>query len=140
MAEMPSDATAPESCAALRTLPRGVQVGVGLVLIGAVVFGIVFFDRQNGGGGLTDPGKTVPHVGDRLAALPLTTARRPALRYGDAERPPGVDQLLGVVVRPVQGGDAGPARRSIASARGAPRSDLAAYQHRRYPARWREVL
>ncbi len=71
---MPSDAVTPESAPPLRTLPRNVQVGVGLVLVVAIVLGVVFFNRENGGGGLTDPGRTVPHVGDRLATFPLTTA------------------------------------------------------------------
>src|SRR6478672_13350819 len=74
MAENVTDAVNPESAPPLRTLPRGVQVGVGLLLAVAVVLGVVFFNRDNGGGGLTDPGRTVPHVGDHLAALPLTTA------------------------------------------------------------------
>ncbi len=74
MAETPSDATMPEAAPPLRTLPRGVQVGGGLLIAVAIVLGIALFNRDNGGAGLTDPGRTVPHVGDRLAALPLTTA------------------------------------------------------------------
>jgi thiol-disulfide isomerase/thioredoxin len=74
MAETPSDAVMPEAAPPLRTLPRGVQVGVGLLLVVAIVLGVVFFNRENGGGGLTDPGRTLPRVGDQLAALPLTTA------------------------------------------------------------------
>ncbi|MCA1666524.1 MAG: TlpA family protein disulfide reductase [Thermomicrobia bacterium] len=58
----------------LRMLPRGVQVGVGLLLAVAIILGIALFNQQNGGAGLTDPGRTVPRVGDRLAALPLTMA------------------------------------------------------------------
>ena len=74
MAETHPDATTPESAPPLRSLPRRVQVGVALVLVVAVVFGIVLFDHQSGKtGGLTDPGKTLPSVGDHLAALPLTT-------------------------------------------------------------------
>ena len=73
MADCRSDATTPESAVSLRALPRGVQVGVALLLAAAVVLGVVLFDRQNGGGGLTDPGKTLPNLGDQLAALPLTT-------------------------------------------------------------------
>lgn len=69
-----ADALTPESAPPLRVLPRGVQVGVGLAVVVAIVVGIVLFDRQNGGAGLTDPGKTLPAIGDKLAALPLTTA------------------------------------------------------------------
>jgi cytochrome c biogenesis protein CcmG/thiol:disulfide interchange protein DsbE len=65
------DATAPESAPPLRVLPRGVQVGlIGLVIV-AIVFGIVFFNGQNHG--LTEPVKTLPATGDRIAALPVTT-------------------------------------------------------------------
>ncbi|MGI8857115.1 MAG: TlpA family protein disulfide reductase [Thermomicrobiales bacterium] len=74
MAENASDAVTPEAAPPLRTLPRGVQMGVGLLLVVAIVLGVVFFNRENGGGGLTNPGRTVPRAGDRLAALPLTTA------------------------------------------------------------------
>lgn len=74
MAENVTDAVNPESAPPLRTLPRGVQVGVGLLVAVAVVLGVVIFNRENGGGGLTDPGRTVPRVGDRLATLPVTTA------------------------------------------------------------------
>ncbi len=74
MADDALDATTPEAAPPLRTLPRGVQMGVGLVLIVAIVLGIVFFNHENGGSGLTDPGRTLPRIGDRLAALPLTTA------------------------------------------------------------------
>jgi thiol-disulfide isomerase/thioredoxin len=68
-----NDAVTPETAAPLRTLPRGVQVGVTLLIAAAVVLGVVFFNRENGTG-LTDPGRTVPRVGDRLGALALTTA------------------------------------------------------------------
>lgn len=73
MADVGHDATTPESVPPLRTLPRGVQVGVGLLLAVAIILGVALFNRENGGAGLTDPGRTVPRVGDRLAALPLTT-------------------------------------------------------------------
>jgi thiol-disulfide isomerase/thioredoxin len=73
MADSPHDATTPETAPPLRMLPRGVQVGVGLLLAVAIILGVALFNRENGGAGLTDPGRTVPRVGDRLAALPLTT-------------------------------------------------------------------
>ncbi len=73
MAGTTHDATVPESAPPLRTLPRGVQVGVGLLLAAAIVLGIALLNRENGGAGLTDPGRTVPRVGDRLASLPVTT-------------------------------------------------------------------
>src|SRR5205085_2698994 len=74
MADRNADALTPEAAPPLRTLPRGVQVSVGLLLAVAVVLGVLLFNRDSGGGGFTDPGLTVPRVGDRLAALPLTTA------------------------------------------------------------------
>jgi len=74
MADAPSDATTPEAAPPLRTLPRGVQVGGGLLIAVAIVLGIALFNRDSSGAGLTDPGRTVPHVGDRLASLPLTAA------------------------------------------------------------------
>ncbi len=73
MAEQPDSAIAPETMPPLRTLPRGVQVGVGLLLAVAIILGVALFNRDSGGAGLTDPVRTVPRVGDRLAALPLTT-------------------------------------------------------------------
>ncbi|MHB8647390.1 MAG: TlpA family protein disulfide reductase [Thermomicrobiales bacterium] len=73
MAERARDASMPETVPPLRTLPRGVQVGVALLLIVAMILGIALFNRENGGAGLTDPGRTVPRVGDRLATLPVTT-------------------------------------------------------------------
>jgi thiol-disulfide isomerase/thioredoxin len=73
MADSTHDAITPETAPPLRTLPRGVQVGVGLLLAAAMILGVALFNRENGGAGLTDPGRTVPRVGDRLAALPLTT-------------------------------------------------------------------
>ncbi|MDQ2785430.1 MAG: TlpA family protein disulfide reductase [Chloroflexota bacterium] len=69
MAEQRDSETTPP----LRTLPRGLQVGVGLLLAVAIILGIALFNHDSGGAGLTDPGRTVPRVGDRLAALPLTT-------------------------------------------------------------------
>lgn len=69
-----SDATLPEAAPPLRTLPRGVQVGGGLLIAVAIVLGIALFNRDNSGAGLTDPGRTVPHSGDRFAMLPVTIA------------------------------------------------------------------
>jgi thiol-disulfide isomerase/thioredoxin len=74
LADGASDAVTPEAVPPLRSLPRGVQVSVGLLLVVAIVLGVVFFNRESGGGGLTDPGRTVPRTGDRLPALPLMTA------------------------------------------------------------------
>lgn len=68
------DPNAPESIPPLRVLPRGVQVGVGLLLAVAIILGVVFFNRESGGGGITDPGATLPKVGDQLASFPLTDA------------------------------------------------------------------
>ncbi|MGI8687677.1 MAG: TlpA family protein disulfide reductase [Thermomicrobiales bacterium] len=73
MTEQPDSASAPETMPSLRTLPRGVQVGVGLLVAVAIILGVALFNRDSGGAGLTDPGRTVPRVGERLAALPLTT-------------------------------------------------------------------
>ncbi len=73
MAEQPDSASASETLPPLRTLPRGVQVGVGLLLAVAIILGVALFNRDSGGAGLTDPGRTVPRTGDRLTALPLTT-------------------------------------------------------------------
>jgi thiol-disulfide isomerase/thioredoxin len=74
MAGNTSDAVTPEAAPPLRVLPRGVQMAVGVLLAVAVVLGVVLFNRDSSGSGLTDPGRTVPRVGDHLAALPLTTA------------------------------------------------------------------
>src|SRR5258708_37239619 len=74
MTDAPSDATSPETAPAFRALPRKVQMSVGVILLIAIVASIFLFDHQNGGGGLTNPGATLPKVGDRLAALPLTNA------------------------------------------------------------------
>jgi len=68
------DAVNPESVPPLRALPRRVQAAVALLLVGAIATGIAVFNRENGGRGLTDPGATLPKVGDHLAALPLTDA------------------------------------------------------------------
>lgn len=73
MADSAHDAITPETAPPLRTLPHGVQVGIGLLLAVAIILGVALFNRDSGGAGLTDPGRTVPRVGDRLAALPLTT-------------------------------------------------------------------
>ncbi len=72
MAETFPDATTPEAAPPMRVLPRGVQVGIIGAVIAAIIVGIVFFNGQ--GGGLTDPAKTLPSVGERVAALPVTTA------------------------------------------------------------------
>ncbi|MDQ6906855.1 MAG: TlpA family protein disulfide reductase [Chloroflexota bacterium] len=69
-----NDARDSESVPPFRVLPRGVQVGIGLLLAVAIVLGIVFFNRESGGVGITDPGATLPKVGDRLASFPLTDA------------------------------------------------------------------
>ncbi len=74
MADPTPDATTPETVPSLRSLPRRVQLGITLFLVFAIIAGILLFNRENGGGGLTDPGATLPKVGDRLAALPLTDA------------------------------------------------------------------
>ncbi len=74
MNDSTSDATMPEAAPPLRSLPRGVQVGGGLLIAVAIVLGIALFNRDNGGAGLTDPGRTVPHSGDRLATLPVMMA------------------------------------------------------------------
>ena len=81
------DALVPESLPPLRTLPRGVQVGVGLLLTVAILLGVVLFERQNAGNsGLTNPGATLPAVGQRFA-VPLAGADgRPTLT--DAEGKP----------------------------------------------------
>ncbi len=73
MAEQADTASVPETSPPLRTLPRGVQVGVGLLLAVAIILGAALFNRDSGGAGLTDPGRTVPRTGDRLGILPLTT-------------------------------------------------------------------
>ncbi len=74
MADPIPDATTPETVLSLRSLPRRAQLALSLLLIFAIVAGILLFNRENGGGGLTNPGATLPKVGDRLAALPLTDA------------------------------------------------------------------
>jgi thiol-disulfide isomerase/thioredoxin len=72
MEETASTTATPESVPPLRVLPRGVQIGfIGLVIV-AIVFGVVFFNGQNHG--LTEPAKTLPSVGERMASLPVTTA------------------------------------------------------------------
>lgn len=69
------DARAPERAPPLRVLPRGVQAGGAIFLAVAIVLGIVFFNRESGGSGLTAPGATLPRVGDRLATnVALTDA------------------------------------------------------------------
>lgn len=73
MADTTDAAITSETTPPLRTLPRGVQVGVGLLLAVAIILGVALFNRDSGGAGLTDPGRTVPRTGDRLATLPLTT-------------------------------------------------------------------
>ncbi len=72
MAEQPNDALVPEAAPPLRSLPRGVQVSLGLVLVVAILLATLLFNRENGGRGLTDPGATLPRIGDRLAVLPIT--------------------------------------------------------------------
>jgi thiol-disulfide isomerase/thioredoxin len=74
MAEQPNDALVPETAPPLRSLPRGVRVGLGLVLVAAILLATVLFNRENGGRGLADPGATLPRIGDHLAALPITDA------------------------------------------------------------------
>jgi thiol-disulfide isomerase/thioredoxin len=66
------DATTPESVPPIRVLPRGVQIGLIALVIVAIVFGVVFFNGQNHG--LTEPAKTLPSVGERIASLPVMTA------------------------------------------------------------------
>lgn len=74
MADFPSDTHAPETAPPFRVLPRRVQAAISLVVVVAIVGGVLLFNRQNGGGGLTNPGATMPKVGDRLTAIPLTDA------------------------------------------------------------------
>ncbi len=75
MADASDDgARVPESAPSLRVLPRGVQVGGGLLFAVAIVLGIALFNRESGGGGITNPGATLPKVGDQLASFPLTDA------------------------------------------------------------------
>lgn len=74
MADPTPDATMPETVPSLRSLPRRAQLAISLLLIFAIVAGGLLFNRENGGGGLTNPGATLPKVGDRLATLPLTDA------------------------------------------------------------------
>ena len=74
MAEQPNDALVPETAPPLRSLPRGVQVGLGLVLVVAILLATLLFNREDGGRGLTNPGATLPRIGDRLASLPITDA------------------------------------------------------------------
>jgi len=74
------DALAPDSLPPLRTLPRGVQVGVGLLLTVAILLGVVLFERQNtGSSGLTNPGATLPAVGQRFVVPPTGTDGKPML-------------------------------------------------------------
>lgn len=68
------DASSSETMPSLRVLPRRLQISVTLFLVVALVLGIVLFNRANGGGGLTNPGATLPKEGDRLAAIPLWDA------------------------------------------------------------------
>ncbi len=68
------DATHPESAPPLRALPRRVQLVIALLLVVAIMAGVIVFNDENGGRGITDPGATLPKMGDRLAALPLTDA------------------------------------------------------------------
>lgn len=75
MADPTPDATTPETVPSLRSLPRRVQLAISLLLIFAIVAGVLLFNRENGRGGLTNPGATLPKVGERLAALPLTDAK-----------------------------------------------------------------
>ncbi|MHB8647525.1 MAG: TlpA family protein disulfide reductase [Thermomicrobiales bacterium] len=74
MVEQPNDAVTPETAPPLRSLPRGMQVGLGLILVVAILLATLLFNRENGGRGLTDPGATLPKIGDRLASLPITDA------------------------------------------------------------------
>ncbi len=60
MTEQADTASALETPPPLRTLPRGVQVGVGLLLAVAIILGVALFNRDSGGAGLTNPGRTVP--------------------------------------------------------------------------------
>lgn len=55
---------------AFRVLPRKVQASVGLLLVVATVLGVVFFERDNSAA-ITNPGATLPKVGQRLV-VPLT--------------------------------------------------------------------
>ncbi len=71
---MRDDAQTPETAVPLRALPRRVQATIGLLLVVAITVGIVLFNREYGGTSITDPGATLPKVGDHLAAIPLTDA------------------------------------------------------------------
>lgn len=66
------DATKPENMSAFHTLPRPVQLGLTGLLVVAVALGVILSSTQTPT--LTNPGATLPNVGDRLAALPLTDA------------------------------------------------------------------
>lgn len=63
-------------------LPRQVCIGLSLLLVGAIVLGIVLFDRT--GGGATNPGGALPRVGERFS-LPVSGANGiPTLTHADA--------------------------------------------------------
>lgn len=74
-----NDALVPETMTPLRTLPRGVQVGVGVLLIVAILLGMALFERQNAGSGLTNPGATLPQVGQRFIVPPTGANGTPTL-------------------------------------------------------------
>ena len=52
MADTSRDAVTPETMPPLRTLPRGVQVGGGLLLAVAIILGVALFNLDKSGAGM----------------------------------------------------------------------------------------
>lgn len=77
---LPPDAR--DDAPAFRTLPRGVQIGIGAALIAAIVLGIVLFERQNTTG-FTNLGATLPRVGEKFSLPPTTATGVPLLTDAD---------------------------------------------------------
>jgi len=75
---LPNDATDPENLPPLRALPRGVQVSVGLLLVVAILAGVTLFERDNRGA-VTNPGATLPRVGQKFTVAVFDTNGKPTL-------------------------------------------------------------
>jgi len=84
MAQIPApsplenDALVPETAVPLRSLPRGVQVSVGLLLVVAILAGVALFERDSGSA-VTNPGATLPQVGQRFAIATMDANGKPTL-------------------------------------------------------------
>lgn len=73
-----NDALVPETAVPLRSLPRGVQVSVGLLLVVAILAGVALFERDSGSA-VTNPGATLPQVGQKFVVAAVDANGKPTL-------------------------------------------------------------